>query len=126
VRVPRLLEVGERLFPGVAPVLGEYDGELLAPVPGDGQRVRQLVAQQLGECLQDGVTVVVAEGVVDRLEVVEVDHEQPAAGGQRIEGLPQCPAVVEPGEGVGAGEVAQRGGRDAPAQDLRAEGDETG
>ena len=57
-------------------VVGEHDGELVAAEPGDGVAVAQLVLQPLGEGAQQPVARLVAEGVVDLLEVVEVEEQE--------------------------------------------------
>jgi hypothetical protein len=59
----------------VARVLDD-DGELVAAEPGRGVARADLGAQPVGELDEHGVAGLVAVGVVDRLEVVEVDQQQ--------------------------------------------------
>ena len=50
--------------------------EFVAAQPGHEVMGRHRVQQPLRHPLQQGVADVVAEGVVDRLEIVEVDEQQ--------------------------------------------------
>ena len=61
--------------------LGQQDRELVAAEPGHGVRRAQRARQPLADQLEQAVAVVVAERVVDLLEVVEVhDHHRALAG----------------------------------------------
>ena len=89
------------------------DGELVAAEPGD-ERPPVEVAQPLGQRHQEPVADVVAEGVVDLLELVEVHHEQRGslAGGREVgehgpEAFVEVRAVGEAGEPVVQGEPPQ-------------------
>ena len=67
---------------------GQQQHELVAAVAGHDVRVPQSVAQQLGDGLQDRVPGLVAEAVIDLLELVEVheDHGQwPGVFRRRLE-----------------------------------------
>ena len=61
------------------------DAELVAAQPRDGVAVAQAVDEPLGDELEQLVAVLVAERVVDLLELVEVQHQerQRLAGPQR-------------------------------------------
>ena len=74
---------------GGAVGVGEEDGELVAAVAAEHVGAAEALPQQPGEALQQAVARRVAEGVVDRLEAVEVDH--------RVRHLPLLP--------VGAGDL---------------------
>ena len=52
------------------------DGELLAAVAGEDVLVADRLEHEAGELGQHAVAAQVAVGVVDRLEVVEVEEEQ--------------------------------------------------
>ena len=54
---------------------GEQDGELVPPHPGHGVLAAHGVDQSLAHLLDQVVSGGVPQGVVDRLEVVEVDEE---------------------------------------------------
>ena len=56
--------------------LGQQHGELVAAEPGDGVDLAQRAAQPLADLNQELVAVVVAEGVVDLLEPVQVEQQQ--------------------------------------------------
>ena len=65
---------------------GREHGELVAPEPGEGVGLAQRRGHPAGELPQHEVPGLVAQAVVDGLEVVEVEQEQPhhvalAAGG---------------------------------------------
>ena len=80
---------------GIAVAL-DQDGEFVAAEPGDGVAGPDRAAQPLGHPDHQLVTDRMAEGVVDRLEVVEVDEQQ----GQR----PQAAPVLLQGVGDPIGE----------------------
>jgi hypothetical protein len=107
------ISIGELLGPGMIG-LGREHAELVAAESGDGV----LGAHRMGECLRDVAQEVVAgavaEAIVERLEAVEVDHDErertlhTAVARDLMVGLgEQRPAVGDPGEGVGEGEVTQ-------------------
>ena len=93
---------------------GEQDGELVAAQAPEDVGLAQAVAQRAGAGDDELVARGVAEAVVDRLEAVEVEHEQRALGavapaardvlGQRAI---DAAAVEQPGERVVIGQVAQ-------------------
>ena len=93
--------------------LREDDGELVAAdAAGDVGRADD-VAEPLGRLGEHGVAGEVADPVVDRLEVVEVEHDQRQlalvairAGHLPAQGLVEVAAVVEPGQRVHVGELA--------------------
>ncbi len=100
--------------------LGEDDRELVPTQPREGVR-RPQSFQRLREALHDSPQQVVADavtvGVVDLLEVVQVDQRQreavavlgPRTGEQPVDlGVERAP-VGDPGELVGAGHLADRG-----------------
>ena len=92
---------------------GEHERELLAAEPRRHIPVATGGAEHVGEAPQHVVTRVVAERVVDALEVVEVDHEQRqlTARAERVEvGVDprlEAAAVAQARERVVGGEVAQ-------------------
>ena len=55
-------------------IAGHDGGKLLAAEPGDDVVGTHAVAQHLREHLQDRVAHRVAKPIVDRLEVVEIEH----------------------------------------------------
>jgi hypothetical protein len=55
--------------------LGQEDGELLPAEPGGNVVMSQLLAEDLGDPLEDGVACEVAVGIVDVPEEVEVGHD---------------------------------------------------
>src|SRR3972149_1232727 len=67
-------------------------------------RVSARPHERLGDLAQQDVPRLVAEGVIDELEPVEVDHHQaerlPRADG-RVERDPEAPAVAQAGQVVG-------------------------
>jgi hypothetical protein len=103
---------------GIAGVL-EDDGELVPAHAGRQVGGADALAQAAGDLDQHDVARLVAVGVVDRLEVVEVQHQQahrdPASPGSG-EGL------LEPvGEGAAVGQARQRVVV-GPVDDLRLQG----
>jgi len=104
--IVRPVENGEDLFaddPALAcrillprPEVLEHDDELVATQTGDGIALANTVAQPPGNLLQEEIPLFVAERVVERLEVVEVDEQQgalPTAAGTGRHGNAQ--AVVQ-------------------------------
>ena len=88
---------------GRDPLRRAFQGVAVGPTgPDEGELVTADTREQLvrlehgfepgGDLLEQGVTVVVAEGVVDGAEVVEVD-EQDRNGRLRVAGV--CPDLVE-------------------------------
>ena len=63
----------------VAPALGQQHRELVAAEAGEHVGVAQPRAQRLRDARDQLVAGAVAERVVDRLEVVEVEHQRRAA-----------------------------------------------
>ena len=99
--------------PGVA--VAEDDGELVPAHPGHQVAVAQVPAQGKGDLDYEPVPRLVAEGVVDRLEVVQVHDEQrpprPLLG--TGPGVPrqlqlEPAAVGQARQGVPGGQVSQR------------------
>ena len=113
VRQPQLLddELGGRArrdrdgLRGVAEVL-EHDDELVAAEPHDHVALADAVPQPGRDLLEQLVADVVAAGVVEGLEVVEVDEQQrPAAAGLApVQHLQQEAPVGQAGQGVVVGE----------------------
>ena len=106
--------VGQRAQPvEVLDVLGD-DEELVGAEPDGGVLDPGAPAQPVGDLAEQQVAGLVAEGLVDGLEPVDVQvHQadlQPAAAGQR-DGVPQPvgerAAVGQPGERVGEGAADQ-------------------
>ena len=84
--------------------------ELLAAVAGEVVGLARAVAQHSGDRAQHVVALLVADGVVDRLEVVEVHHQQaevlavpPGTADLRLERLVEVLVVVDAGEAVADG-----------------------
>ena len=91
-----------------------HDDELVAAEPGHSVRLADDGLQVLGRSHEQLVAGLVAQGVVDPLDVVEVDEQDgdvaavPARAGQRLlEPVQQQPAVGQAGEGVVQGECHQ-------------------
>jgi hypothetical protein len=88
--------------------LREQDGELVATEAGHGRRRRGRRDERLRDVDEQDVPVVVAQGVVDLLEAVEVDEQHREAGdaarGDLVQALldrvAELRAVGEPGEDV--------------------------
>jgi hypothetical protein len=55
---------------------GEQDGELVAAQPGDSVDLAQAAAQAFADLDQQLIAVVVAKGVVDLLEAVQIQQQQ--------------------------------------------------
>ena len=54
---------------------GQDHGELVTAQAGEDVRLAHLLPQELGDAPDDGVAGVVAEAVVDELEIVEVEQQ---------------------------------------------------
>src|SRR5205823_12308859 len=91
---------------------GEQDGELLTAVPADHVRPAQRTGQAAGDLADHRVADQVAVGVVDPLEVVDVDHDR----GDRLGGaggsaqvpptdLEEVATVEQAGQRVPVGEI---------------------
>ena len=105
-----------------------HDDELVAAESGQHVALAQRRAQPLGHDLQQLVADLVAEAVVDRLEVVEVDeqHRHLVDLGRRqpvVEEVHQVRAVGQPGQLVVAGRVPQLLGGAALLGDVLDVGD---
>jgi hypothetical protein len=95
---------GERLL---RPRVGQQPGELLAPDPRHGVDRPRLLGDPGGRLGQHAVTHRVAVGVVDRLEVVEIDRDQPrpaAARGLLVQAGGEGAAVEQAGQRVAVGQ----------------------
>ena len=105
--------------------LGEQDRELVAAEPGEHVGLAQAAAQQLRDAHDQLVAGRVAERVVDRLEVVEVEHDRRALGPVAVDegdvafelAFERAP-VEQPGERVVVGHVAQLGLVAAAVRDV--------
>src|SRR5204862_1296730 len=53
------------------------DGQFVTAVPDGGIGVAAAFAQHASDALEDRVALLMAEGVVDGFEVVEIEHQQP-------------------------------------------------
>src|SRR6185295_10662841 len=96
--------------------LGEEDGELLAAVAGDDVGLADGLAEGGGQVAEHLVPHLVAVGLVDVLEVVEVEEEQRqrvvvALGAAELlaEAVLEVAVVVDGGEPVGDGETVEPG-----------------
>ena len=94
----------------------EQDGELLAAMARDRVVGAGRASEHVGDAAQHVVAGRVAKGVVVRLELVHVQHHQrerrPLAGGQgevRLQRLEEAAAVLQSGQFVGRGQLAQSG-----------------
>lgn len=116
---------------GIVDACGTFDqdDELIAAEAGDGVLVAQDAAQAAGNITQDGVAGPVAELVVDRFEVVEVDEQDgetavlALAAFEAVLGAGiEQQAVRQPGQRVVVGQIQQLGrrlpGRGDVAQDA--------
>jgi hypothetical protein len=95
---------GDRARLGDVTHLVEDDGELVAAEAGCGVGLTHAALQHLGEGLQNPVAGLVAEGVVDLLEPVQIDEQHrdvfPAADGP-LQAVAQAHPVGQAGETVG-------------------------
>ena len=94
--------------------VGDHDRELVAAHATDIAVRADLVDEPLGDCAKHGVALGVAEGVVDRLEAVEVEEHDRArhiAGGRGAKRLAQqladAAAIGQARKDVDVGEVRQ-------------------
>ena len=106
--------VGQRPQPGEVLDVLRHDEELVRTEPDGGVLDPGAPAQPVGDLAEQHVAGLVAEGLVDGLEPVDVQvHEadlQPAAAGQRdrvAEPVGERAAVGQPGERVGEGAADQ-------------------
>ena len=91
--------------------LRQQDNELVAPQPCHQILFAHAVAHPLGHHIEQDIPGLMAEGVVDRLEVIEIDKHQCQRTGhlllhQFLEPLLQQATIGQPGEGVVEGEAA--------------------
>ncbi len=112
----RLVRVGDR----------QQGGELVAADPEQRVAAAQGAAERGGDRAEDLVAVLMAVGVVDALEAVEIDdHDRGLRAAVRPgEGLVEGRVVAEPGERVGGGALAQRAHQVGRAQARRGVGGE--
>ncbi len=105
---------------------GQQDRELVAAEPGDGVDLAHGARQAAADQHEQAVADVVAEGVVDLLEAVEVEQQQRRTGAvplphllERLGGaLGEALAVGQAGERVGHGlALAVEGDRADPVDD---------
>src|SRR5262245_5059084 len=117
VQLDTLLEPrGDRPLVRLRRVHGEHD-ELVAAMTRDDVRLPERAAEDRCDALQDLVARVMAQGIVDRLQPVDVDDEQRHASPvaptepQLLPGHGQeAAAIVETGELVGHRQLAHGGG----------------
>ena len=108
----RLQAIGQRLRGIGIHRRRRYDDELVATESGDQVRATGTFAQAFGEDADEPVAGGVAEIVVDRLQPVEVEEQRRygprlAGGESRVEVCQQRAAIVQAGEVVVFGKVAQ-------------------
>ena len=84
--------------------LGEQHDELVAAEPGARVDLADARPHDVADELQRAVAVEVPEAVVDRFEVVEVDHQQAEAAARALAAVD---LAIERGEQVGAGPEAR-------------------
>jgi hypothetical protein len=108
----RLAQRGQqpaRVSGRVADVIGEH-GELVAAEPHDGVREAEAGGQPCGHTAQQAVAGVVAQRVVDRFEVVEVEVDDRGRRGRSqvaVEALGEQGAIAEAGQRVVVGLAAR-------------------
>jgi hypothetical protein len=118
-RGAQLARDGRRLL-GVG--AAQEDAELVAPEARDDVALAQRLAQPRADAAQQLVADVVAERVVELLELVEVDHQQRERLLGRDRGLDvgrERAAVAQAGEVVGQRQLARHGQRGGLAQQQR-------
>ena len=103
----------------LAPLPGQrlqHDDELVATEPGHGVVLAHAAREDRGDLHEQPVALLMADGVVDRLEVVQVDEEQgahrPVPRAARLcalQPLHQQPPVGQPGEEVEVGQLPHLG-----------------
>lgn len=90
----------------------QEDAELVAAVAPDNGGMLEGLAETAGHAAQSSVAGVVAVEVVDALEVVDVDHDADGLGLRvaveiGVHGGIKALAVVEAGQDIGVGQLAQ-------------------
>ena len=109
--------VGKALDLAAALRVGDDDGEFVAAHAPDMAVGADFVAQPLGDRLEHRIALGVAEGVVDRLEPVEVEEHDRArhiAGGRGAQGLAEQAGGRGRGWAGPTGRPCWRGGSAAP------------
>jgi hypothetical protein len=91
-----------------------HNAELVAPDSGHNVTGRERSGEALTELSEDLIAGGMAEGVVDLLEMLEIDEQERQAplwprgrlvGKEAVENAEQIPSVPEPGQMIGHGEV---------------------
>src|SRR6185437_3909648 len=108
--------------------LGEDDEEFVAAAAEGEILLADAGADELADAAEEGVTGGVAEGVVEELEIVDVDHEEAegrailaAAVDELVEAFVEHAAVEQAGEHVAGGLSAELA--DEAFEDVGALGD---
>ncbi|MEZ5906976.1 MAG: hypothetical protein R3C69_18415 [Geminicoccaceae bacterium] len=116
LELERLAQHGEQLgrdigSGGRSLQVAQHHGEFVAAEPGDRVGIPQHPGQPLAHCPQQRIARVVAEPVVDLLEVIEIEHQEgtqvawsATVGEIALQPLEQHPTVGEPGEAIALGE----------------------
>ena len=109
----------------------DQDDELVAAEPGDGAVGAGDLEQPLGHLDEQGVADLVAEGVVDGLEPVDVQQEHGQAAGRALETgervsqpVAEQGAVGQAGQGVGQRQPLELGLLAQPVAHVDGVGDE--
>ena len=98
----------QRLGAGKIDTFPTDDDEFIAPDPRRKLLIPGRFLQDLGDMLEDFVTGIVAERVIDVFEVVEVDADQRAGGVLRVlQRVVEGPAVRQPRQRIVIGLVAR-------------------
>ena len=105
--------------------VGNNDGEFVAREPADDGLVRELFGQSFGHGLERGVTGEMTEGIVDVLEIIDVDVEQAeflgGALGPRdrlLQQVLELHSIGNPGQRVDAGQISNSLLRAPPLGDV--------
>ena len=105
-----------RIRPSPALVWGSKQDELVASVAGAHVGAAELGPEDLGHRGDGAIPRAVAEGVVDRLQVIHVGHDAgegravaPGAADLVVEAAPEGAQVGEAGQGVGLGQRPEVG-----------------
>ena len=134
IRFGQVLDDRLRDFRHIAAIarVADHDGEFVTPKAAAHLVLGHQGIQALGDFGQHPVTDQMAERIVDRLEPVEIDHQEGATGTplfripqRRAQGLGEHQAVGERGQGVVAREIGDLCGGFLLLGDIRAHAAET-
>ncbi|OPZ04424.1 MAG: hypothetical protein BWZ09_01808 [Alphaproteobacteria bacterium ADurb.BinA305] len=105
-----------RRLPTLPAQLLQHDDELVATEPGHGIVLAHAAYEDGGDLHEQPIALLVAHGVIDRLEVVQVDEQQGAdraltraARLRPLQPLHQQPPVGQAGQGVEVGQLPDLG-----------------